>query len=878
MSDPQARLATALADRYTIQRELGAGGMATVYLAQDLKHDRKVAVKVLRPDLAAALGPERFLREVKIAANLQHPHVLPLYDSGQVHGFLFYVMPFVDGVSLREKLVKEGELPIPDAVRILRDVADAMAYAHSRGVVHRDIKPENIMLSGRHALVTDFGVAKAVSEATGRQTLTTAGVALGTPTYMSPEQAAADPQTDHRADLYAFGVVAYELLAGLPPFVGATPQAVLAAHVTIPAQPVTNHRASIPPALAALVMRCLEKKPADRWQSAEELIRQLEAVLTPSGGMTPTATQPVTAAVAPVTPRRWPAIMLAGALALALAAGGVWWLTRDRIPLDPNLVVVAPFENRTGDAQRDPLGSDLADRLTDVIARKGVTQPVPSATVRELLRANAARTSAIPALLSARSRAGLTLVGTISSRGDSLEYRVEVLRQPGGTPIGQAEPVIAADPAGAVDELGERVAILLAANRDWGDDMKWGRDFSLPGTLDAYRAFVEALNAFQAGEWARAISGFDAALALAPGWRLASIWRALAVWDAGAPYRADSSVAKLVAEPGLLPGDRAEANRILARLRGEWDRAYALTRDLYGIAPKTFASEACFAAAHTARPQEAADYARHLQDTTFWTAPTRRNPRFPACVNWALHGLGRYREQLEHALSMRRDYPNHPIPYLTAEIEARAALHQPTEVERLLGEAEGLEGSRPSINLSRATIAGRELRAHGDSAAALRAFGRAATWNRRRLDGGDTTFARVNALMMALQGWGRWDEVRSLLPLHARLATSHLDSSYTVWNRAILEARTGNRGAALDAIREFERLRVPVPKTPELTPALDLALVYSALGDTTQALVALRKAYGLGDATLRRQWVWHRQLDRYILEHPAFKQLVRAQP
>ena len=304
MTDAQARLATALADRYTIQREVGAGGMATVYLAQDLKHDRKVAVKVLRPDFAAALGPERFLREVKIAANLQHPHVLPLYDSGQADGFLYYVMPFVDGVSLREKLVKEGELPIPDAVRILRDVADAMAYAHSQGVVHRDIKPENIMLSGRHALVTDFGVAKAVSEATGRQTLTTAGVALGTPTYMSPEQAAADPQTDHRADLYAFGVVAYELLAGLPPFVGATPQAVLAAHVTVPAQPVTNHRASIPPALAALVMRCLEKKPADRWQHAEELIRQLEAVLTPSGGTTPTDTRPLAVAARRPT-RAW---------------------------------------------------------------------------------------------------------------------------------------------------------------------------------------------------------------------------------------------------------------------------------------------------------------------------------------------------------------------------------------------------------------------------------------------------------------------------------------------------------------------------------------------------------------------------------------------
>ena len=244
---------------------------------------------MLREELSASLGKERFLREIKVAAALQHPHILPLYDSGEADGLLFYVMPYVDGLSLRDKLTKEGELPIGDAVRILRDIADALSEAHRHGVVHRDLKPENVMLRGRHALVMDFGVAKALSEATGRQSLTTVGMALGTPTYMAPEQAVADPHVDHRADIYAFGVVAYELLAARPPFTGASPQQILAAHVTAAAEPVTTHRA-MPPALAALVMRCLEKRPADRPQSAEELITQLEAVLTPSGGITPTAT------------------------------------------------------------------------------------------------------------------------------------------------------------------------------------------------------------------------------------------------------------------------------------------------------------------------------------------------------------------------------------------------------------------------------------------------------------------------------------------------------------------------------------------------------------------------------------------------------------
>ena len=183
--------------------------MATVYLAEDLRHHRMVAVKVLRSDIAASLGAERFVREIEVAAQLHHPHVLPLYDSGEANGFLFYVMPYEQGKSLRERLDKEGELPIRDAVRLLHNIADALAHAHQHGLVHRDIKPENVMLSGRHALVTDFGVAKAVSEATGKQQITTIGVALGTPTYMAPEQAVADPHIDHRADIYALGVLGY---------------------------------------------------------------------------------------------------------------------------------------------------------------------------------------------------------------------------------------------------------------------------------------------------------------------------------------------------------------------------------------------------------------------------------------------------------------------------------------------------------------------------------------------------------------------------------------------------------------------------------------------------------------------------------------------
>jgi eukaryotic-like serine/threonine-protein kinase len=321
MTDLPNQLAAALVDRYRLERELGRGGMATVYLAEDLKHHRKVALKVLRPELAATLGPERFFREIEVAAKLQHPHILPLHDSGEAKGFLYYVMPFVDGQNLRGRLTRQGELPIHEAVKLLTQVADALAYAHAQGVVHRDIKPDNVLLSGRHALVTDFGVAKAVSEATGRQQLTTAGIALGTPAYMAPEQAAADPHLDERVDIYALGVMGYELLAGGPPFTGHSSAEVLAAHVTQQPEPVTARRPAVPAALGTIIMKCLAKRPADRWQSADELVTHLEEQLTPSGGLTPAHTQPVAGVGSPRrAATRWAVLAV---LVLAAATGAL---------------------------------------------------------------------------------------------------------------------------------------------------------------------------------------------------------------------------------------------------------------------------------------------------------------------------------------------------------------------------------------------------------------------------------------------------------------------------------------------------------------------------------------------------------------------------
>ncbi len=314
------RLSAALADRYRVERELGQGGMATVYLAHDLKHDRDVAIKVLHPDLGAALGGERFLSEIRTTARLQHPHILPLLDSGAADGLLYYVMPLVTGETLRTRLERERQLPVEGAVLIAREVADALGYAHGLGVVHRDIKPENILLQGGHALVADFGIALAVQTAAGAR-MTQTGLSLGTPQYMSPEQAMGEKAIDARSDLYALGAVTYEMLTGEPPFTGPSVQAIVARLVTEEPRAIGIQRKAVPPGVEAAVLRALEKLPADRFASAEEFVRALAA---PAGGTLATPRTPARAATAPGSRRT--AALFGAVAVLALTAAAFAWL------------------------------------------------------------------------------------------------------------------------------------------------------------------------------------------------------------------------------------------------------------------------------------------------------------------------------------------------------------------------------------------------------------------------------------------------------------------------------------------------------------------------------------------------------------------------
>jgi serine/threonine-protein kinase len=388
MPDDFDRLKAALGARYTVERELGQGGMAFVYLARDLKHHRSVAVKVLRPELAAALGPERFLREIEIAARLTHPHVLPLYDSGEAAGVLYYVMPYVEGESLRDRLDREKQLPLDDSLRIAREVASALAYAHSRDVVHRDIKPENILLAGGEAFVADFGIARAITAAAGER-LTATGVAVGTPAYMSPEQAAGDRALDGRSDVYSLACVLYEMLAGQPPFTGPTTATVVHQHLTAPPPSVTRIRPAVPAGLARLIERALAKTPADRFATARQFAEALAGA--DQGRREPSA-------------RGGRArTLLRGTAVLAVLAGLGWWAYRTWHPAagGPRQIeslAVLPLDNMSHDSGQayfvdgmtEALIADLSKiRALRVVSRrsvmryKAVAKPLPE-IAREL--------------------------------------------------------------------------------------------------------------------------------------------------------------------------------------------------------------------------------------------------------------------------------------------------------------------------------------------------------------------------------------------------------------------------------------------------------------------------------------------------------------
>ncbi|HUR92350.1 MAG TPA: protein kinase, partial [Gemmatimonadaceae bacterium] len=767
------RLQSLLGANYTIERELG-GGMSRVFVARETALGREVVIKVLPPEMAAGVNAERFRREIQLAASLQHPHIVPLLSAGAVDDLLYYVMPMVEGESLRALLVKGGELPIPKATRILRDVSSALAYAHGRGITHRDIKPDNILISSDFALVTDFGVAKAVSEATGESNLTSIGIALGTPTYMAPEQAAADPQADHRVDIYALGAVAYEMLTGRPPFTGPNPQMVLAAHVTQQPEAVTQHRPAIPAALAALVMRCLEKKPADRWQTATEINQQLDAMAT-SGGHEATRAMPATASSAAVPASaasvwRSRRAAVAAAFVLGLSAFGALALFqsgRGSSRLNPKRVSVEEFENQTRDVSLDPLGKMAADWISQGIAQSGVAEvlSMPMST-RDVVSGGPAvpRPSRDRRDESAdQSRAGTIIRGRYYRDGDSLRFQAELLDANTSQVIRALEAVSAplGAPMVAIERLRQRV-LGAVATLNTAELADWARATTEPPMFEAYQEYLAGVELIEqrsgsAGRAGRSGSTYGRssydhflrAFQLDSTFLLAGLAAAEYAPD---PLDAESLLVVIErVRPRWSPVDRALLDGAKARSRGDLVGALRASRQLAQLAPGPnsyvqLSTDAILAG----RPHEALE------------ALAKADPEQRLTIGWgertdALHMVGNYRRELR-AVIRRRELG---VADLYDEVQVYAATGKTEEVDERVAERirNPPQGSDTPGQLL--LFAAREYRAHEYPAQSHAMARQSIAWFRNR-DPADLAPGDWETLGQAHYHIGEWPESREV--------------------------------------------------------------------------------------------------------------------
>ncbi len=882
MSDLVQRLKSALADRYAIDKEVGSGGMATVYLAEDLKHHRKVAVKVLRPDLAATLGPERFLREIEIAAQLQHPHILTLIDSGEADGFLYYVMPYVEGESLREQLTESGELPIMDAVRIIREVVDALAHAHAHGVVHRDIKPDNVLLSGRHAMITDFGVAKAVSEATGRDKLTTAGVALGTPAYMAPEQATADPHVDHRADIYAVGVLAYELLTGRPPFVGTTPQQVLAAHVTEVPDVVSIHRASVPPVLAELVMKCLEKKPADRWQSAVDMLPLLEGLTTPSGGVTPTGMQPVTQTAAPASRPIGKVVAAVAGLAIVVVGGFALLRPASSAALVPNRVVVGTFDNRTSDPALADLGSMAAMWITEGLQRTGIVDVIPSPTAlqaSQFVQAAIASGGSVDPVraLAEETGAGIVISGTYFQIGDSLQFQAQITDATAGALLGAPVTVSGAvgSPTEAIERLRERVMGLLAISFDdrLADQTSTaGR----PPTHQAYREFNQGMEAYLGFRWQDAYAHFERAYELDTTFAVALVYAALGHANVGlggnlGQMATTDSIMDVLSErrDQLSDYHRLWVDYLRQTIHADHETALRTIRSAAEMAP---GSKAVFNVGYTAwrtsRPQETVDALTSLDPER---GPMRGWGSYFEQLTAAYHVLGDYQEELAAA---RRGAKLFPEVQLRRRDVARALIGL-GRIEEADSVVEQIVSSGAGAGVPLRQL-GDELRAHGFKETAAEVFDRAIVWHEAQARGTTRPEQMARDHVRALYAAGRGEEVRANLRFWLDSVPGVMDSLQNVATEAmgrlgVLAARRGEGDEAMRWSDELARLTYQYEAGATL---LWRARIAAVLGDRDQAVNLLRERASRGHSyTL--SWT-HRDADlESLYDYQPFIDLIR---
>ena len=870
--------------RYTLERELGRGGIATVYLARDLEESRLVALKVLRPDVAAALGTERFLREIRLTAQLQHPHILGLYDSGEVEGALYYTLPYVAGESLRARLRREPQLPVEEAVRIATQVGQALAYAHSHGIVHRDIKPENILLetteSETRALVSDFGIAQALNAAGGER-LTATGFAIGTPAYVSPEQASG-AQVDRRSDLYSLGCVLYEMLGGEPPYTGPTGQAILAKQANEPVPHLRALRPEIPAAVEQAVTRALAKSPADRFATAE----QLAAALAPGE---PAAT---------VRLRRWRArrmtavalgLLLVGAVVAGSAVLLRHWPRAARPAASANArrVVVAVFQNQTGDPSLDPLGDIVADYLARGLAETRLVEVIDARAEQARDSAHAAGAATARALAHALG-AGSAIWGAYARQGDSLRFEAQLTDAATGKPLAAIAPT--ESPAGlqteGVEALRQHVMAAVAARFDPRLAPFAEASMSHAASYEAYREFLAAdtLTAVAGPSCdsaclAAAIAHYRRAYTLDTNFTLPIVQIAFLSRLSEQCERTDSVADALrPRHDRLAPFDRLLLDWLVAYCHGQSEKKLAAIREVMTVAPRSW-----FAVVYATQARSMGHLHEALAVMEKLKPP--RNQR-GGIMNWGTQGnagmywvnliylhhlLGEHSRELEVVQQARRALPG-DMDMAALEARALGALGRLAEANAVVDEItrmplevrteSGLSGAMDAIGV--------DLRAHGYRKEAEGVFERGIRWIKARPAAAEQRDLRWNLAALLYDG-GRWDEAYPILKQLVAEMPNDMD----------VQAAYGAVAAHLGDLKEVARIDqwLAGRKGPYLNgmPTFHRTRLATILGDRDRAVALFRQALDQGyDGIYGYGYGVHADPDfESLRDYPPFRELIR---
>ena len=867
MTGQREELEAALSHRYEVLSELGSGGMACVYLANDRKHERQVALKVLRPEVAASIGNARFLREVRLTARLQHPHILPLFDSGEADGALYYVMPYIRGETLAERLKREGRLPNPEAARILTTVVEAVGAAHRQGVLHRDIKPGNVLLSDQNAFVSDFGVARAIWDAGGGGQLTTAGVSLGTAAYMAPEQATGEA-VDHRADVYSLGVLAYESLAGRLPFESTGTRQLLLAHAVRDPEPLHEHRPDLREDVADAVMKCLAKDPDERWQRVDDLLPALKSLEAQSGRPSSPGFAGTGSGHRSGRSQRW----VWATLALVGVAAGVLWLSADRdIGTDqadvsatpperpgalrePPRVAILPLENRTGDPSLAGLG-----RLIQESAIRRLTQAVPALDVASARTFDAASTPG-------PSDADLVVRGSFTRDGERLRAEAEIVDTSLDQIVEVLEPTFG--PADASDEfVGSAAEVIAAATGFEARHHEAGvarTGIVPPQTLRGLALFSRGEDAFCRGEWSQALETFEEAIRWEPSFSFAYERALMAHANGGRATLGRDSLLTLLEQRGGPRG--ADQQLILDQLFRPPSEQLVQNYDRYVRVGGTSWFEVAFSALQANYIGLAHEAVSGL-DEEFgpWGGRTVGVCRQDFLISWGMtaavyHLVGDYeRERAEVAQGRARLEGAPGYHWLVASAaRAEAALGNTTAATSMVDTLLHLP-SNPGLLLEWAVRVGEELETHGHPAAARSVYEATWAWSQDR-DLADVSRARIAYRALPPE------EALPILEAGCRQCPNDAPT-------------LGPLALTLDKLERAGETEILLDSVIRVAPRSGWpAWFHARRGDAIRAVSELRRTIDAGGVYYNNNYLGlHRMPELLaIVEDPAFRAFVRA--